>query len=116
MVTENLTKDEVLEQLKANQTILKKYGVKKIGLFGSFARDEQKKKSDVDLIVEFDPSFFGKDFKGLYDSYMGLSDFLEKLFRRKVDILTPVSVDTIRIKEVADEIKKSVIYVQTILV
>ncbi len=111
MATENPTKDEILEQLKANQTVLKEYGVKKIGLFGSFVRDEQNRKSDIDLIVEFDPTFFGKDFKGLFDVYISLSDFLEKLFRRKVDILTPVSVDTIRIKEVADEIKKSVIYV-----
>ena len=42
---------------------------------------------------------------------MGLSSYLENLFGERVDILTPVSIETIRIKEVADEIKRSAIYV-----
>lgn len=107
----NLTKDKIIEQLRENQEIVRKYGVKRIGLFGSFVRNEQKRTSDIDLVVEFDHASFGKDFKGLFDAYMRLSTFLEELFGRKVDILTPVSIDTIRIKEVAEEIKESVIYV-----
>ena len=61
--------------------------------------------------MEFDPSHFGKDFKGLLDAYMYLSFFLKKLLGRKVDILTPVSIETIRIKDVAEEIKRSLVYV-----
>lgn len=106
-----LTKDEVIEGLRKHGDTLKKYGVKRVGLFGSFVRGEQKRKSDIDLVVEFDTAYFGKDFKGLFDAYMGLSSFLENLFGRKVDILTPVSIETIRIKEVAEEIKKGLIYV-----
>lgn len=106
-----LTKEEVIKLLRKHKEDLKKYGVGRIGLFGSFIRGEHKRKSDIDLVVEFDESFFGKDLKGLFDAYTGLSDYLERLFGRKVDILTPISIETIRIKEVAEEIKRSVIYV-----
>ena len=111
MDTKNLTKDELIKKLREHKDDLKKYGVKRIALFGSFVRNEQGGKSDIDMVVEFDTSFFGKDFKGLYDAYMNLTSFLENLFGRKVDILTPISIDTIRIKEVAEGIKKSLIYV-----
>lgn len=111
MKAKNLTKDEVIDKLREHRNDLEKFGVKRIGLFGSFVRGEQKRESDIDLVVEFDPSYFGKDFKGLFDAYMGLSSFLEKLLGRKVDILTPVSIETIRIKDVAEEIKRSLQYV-----
>lgn len=111
MKTKVLTKDKVIEKLREHRDTLKKYGVKRVGLFGSFVRGEQKRKSDIDMVVEFDPSFFGKDFKGLFDAYMGLSSFLEDLFGRRVDILTPISIESIRIKEVAAEIKRDLIYV-----
>jgi len=71
----------------------------------------KRKKSDVDLIVEFDLSKSGKNFHGLFDAYMKLSEYLENLLGRKIKILTPISVETMRIKKVAKEIKKTVIYV-----
>lgn len=111
MKTKNITKDEVIYKLREHRNDLEKFGVKRIGLFGSFVRGEQKRESDIDLVVEFDPSHFGKDFKGLFDTYMGLSSFIKKLLGRKVDILTPVSIETIRIKDVAEEIKRSLVYV-----
>ncbi|HHT9124578.1 MAG TPA: nucleotidyltransferase family protein [Candidatus Brocadiia bacterium] len=111
MTAEILTKDEIIEKLRDHKDKLKKYGVKRIALFGSYIRGEQKRKSDIDLVVEFDPTFFGEDFNGLFDAYIGLSSFLEELFGKKVDILTPVSIETIRIKEVAEEIRRSLTYV-----
>jgi len=110
MKIKNLTKDEIIDKLKEHKDDLKKYGVKRVGLFGSFVSGKQKRESDIDLVVEFDSSFFGKDFKGLFDAYIGLSSYLENLFKRKVDILTPISIETIRIKEVAEEIKRSIVY------
>lgn len=68
-----LTKEEIIEKLRENKEILKQYGVKRIGLFGSYIRGDQKKDSDIDLVVEFDLSLFGKDFKGLFDAFMELS-------------------------------------------
>lgn len=110
MKTKALTKDEVIEKLREHRDTLKKYGVKRVGLFGSFVRGEQKRKSDIDIVVEFAP-FFSKDFKGLFDAYRSLSSFLEDLLGRKVDVLTPISIEIIRIKRIAEEIERDLIYV-----
>ena len=102
-ISNNIENNQILKQLREHWDVLKKYGVKKVGLFGSFVRGTQKKKSDIDLVVEFrEPSF---------DNYIGLVDYLEDLFKRKVDILTPWGVKSIRVKKVAEKIKRSLIYV-----
>ena len=98
-----LTGKIIISILNEKKNILEGYTVKKIGLFGSFAKDKQNKNSDIDLIVEFgNPDL---------DNFMDLVDYLENLFGRKVEALTPIGVDTIRIKEVAEDIKRSVLYV-----
>lgn len=97
-----LTKEEILTALRKHRDILLKYKVKEIGLFGSFVRGEGARKSDIDFFVNFEePSI---------ENFMGLSFFLEKLFGRKVEILTPAGVESIRIKHVKEEIKRSIIY------
>jgi predicted nucleotidyltransferase len=60
--------------------IKKRYGVKKIGVFGSHVRGEQTETSDVDLLVEFDEPTF--------DNFMDLLFFLEELFGKDVDLIT----------------------------
>ena len=83
--------------------MLRRYSVRRIGLFGSYAKGHQRAASDIDLLVEFDkPSF---------DNFMNLAEHLEKLLGRKVDVLTPQGVKGIRVKEVADSIKRSIVYV-----
>lgn len=109
--TNELTKEEIIQRLKEHHDIFRKYKVKKIALFGSYVRGEQNRKSDIDLVVEFDLKALGENFEGLYDTFLNLSSYLEKLFGRKVDILTPISIETIRIKKVADEIRNSLVYV-----
>ena len=111
MTDKKITSEQIINILKENRDVLTKHGVKKIGLFGSFIRGEQKKNSDIDLIVEFDMNSFGPQFKGLYNTYTELCDYLESLFRRKVEILTPEGVESIRIKEIKEDIKKSIICV-----
>ena len=103
MSEKNLAKDDIIKLLKENKNILKKFTVKRAGLFGSFVKGNQKKDSDIDLIVEFE--------KPSLDNYLDLIDYLENLFGRKVEILTPDGVRTIRIKEVAEDIKRNVLYV-----
>ncbi len=46
------TKQNIITVLKENDKILKKFGIKKIGLFGSFVREKQNNDSDVDLLAE----------------------------------------------------------------
>ena len=61
--------------------ILRKHEVKKAALFGSVARGEQTKKSDIDLLVEF------KGEKSLLD-LVGLKQDLEDRFKKKIDVVT----------------------------
>ena len=49
-----LTDKEIISLLKKHKDLLKKYKVKRIGLFGSYVRGEQKKRSDIDFLVEFE--------------------------------------------------------------
>ncbi|MBY0497405.1 MAG: nucleotidyltransferase family protein [Cyanobacteria bacterium] len=98
-----LMKAQILSALKKNDELLKQYSVRRIGLFGSYARGQQTPTSDIDFIVEFE--------RPTYDNFYGLCVSLEKLFKRKVEVLTPDAVDSIRVDEVARSIRESVIYV-----
>lgn len=71
--------DEVLRGLSGNRKQIRAYGVKRIGLFGSYLRGNASKSSDIDIIVEFDRKSF--------DSYMSLKFFLEDLFGTRVDLV-----------------------------
>jgi len=77
-----LAKQDILKKLGENLERIKGYGVKRLGLFGSYVRNEQKGGSDVDVLVEFE--------RGMktFDNYMELKFFLEDLLKRKVDLVT----------------------------
>ncbi len=76
------SKNEIINFLQKNKNhLVNAYHIKKIGLFGSFARDEQTKESDVDLLVEFE-----NDIKDIYDTKQALNLFLSNAFHRSVDI------------------------------
>jgi len=77
-----LTKNNILLFLKNNQGELKKiYHVSKIGLFGSFARDDQSEKSDIDLMVEFDEKV-----EDIFEVKYKLKEYLKKNFNRNIEI------------------------------
>ncbi len=99
-----LTKEENLKILKKELPYLKAiFGVKRIGLFGSSAKGIQREDSDVDLVVEFE--------KPIGLKFIELSDYIEKVLGKKVDLLTPAGIQSIRVKKVAENIKKSIVYV-----
>lgn len=77
---------KILDMLADRKETLDSFGVKRIGLFGSYVRGEQNIHSDIDLIVEFD-----KDKKS-FDSYMDLKFFLEELLDKNVDLVTAESI------------------------
>jgi predicted nucleotidyltransferase len=85
---------------KSENSIKKKYGVKKIGVFGSFARGEGKEGSDVDILVDF------KNGCKTFDNYMELKFFLEDLFGRSVDLVT---MEALR-PQLKDNILQEVVY------
>lgn len=86
--TKDISADEILNILNKHQDTLKKYKVKKIGLFGSYVRSDQKKKSDIDLLIEFDRAAFDSNFTGYSDNFDNLSSFLKKILGRKIDLIT----------------------------
>jgi predicted nucleotidyltransferase len=61
-------------------------GVKRIGLFGSYVRGEQRAESDVDLLVEFEAG------RKSFDAFMELSFWLEAIMQRKVELVTVESL------------------------
>ena len=66
------------------QEIKRRFAVRRIGLFGSFVRGEETKESDIDILVEFeDPTF---------RNFMNLAFYLEDIFSRRVDLLTPEGI------------------------
>ncbi len=81
----SLTNDKLLifERILSEQKQLAFYGVKNIGLFGSFVRGDQKSDSDIDVLVEFIPE------KHTFDNFMEVAFLLEKTLERKVDLITP---------------------------
>jgi len=56
MTTQDKALESILEILRAHLPELsERYGVKTLGVFGSYVRGEQRKRSDLDILVEFDP-------------------------------------------------------------
>jgi len=84
----SLATQSIIRILEKNVRTLDKYRVKRIGLFGSYSRGDQKKSSDVDILVEFDMSSFDENFSGYFDNYMSLKSTLRELLKLKVDLVT----------------------------
>jgi len=73
------TRQLILKTLGDHREEVRRFGVRSLGLFGSEARAEATAASDLDFLVEFEnPNF---------DVYMGLLEYLEKLFGRPVDLV-----------------------------
>ncbi|MGI8640659.1 MAG: nucleotidyltransferase family protein [Pyrinomonadaceae bacterium] len=79
-------KDQIFSRLREHQTEIRRFGVRRFGLFGSFLRGMQTGQSDVDLLVEFESG------QKSFDNFMRLGFFLEDLLERKVDLITPESL------------------------
>lgn len=73
---------------------LKRYGIKKAGIFGSCARGDQKRGSDVDILVE--PP------KGIGFGFVGIQFELEKELGRKVDLITYKYLNPLLKKEILE--------------
>ena len=81
-----LNKEQIFEQIGRNRDALSRFGVRRLGLFGSFVRSAQDDDSDIDLLIEFEPE------KKSFENFMNLAFFLEDLLDRKIDLVTPESL------------------------
>ncbi|RLD48581.1 MAG: DNA polymerase subunit beta [Bacteroidetes bacterium] len=76
-------KGKILQILRKKKSILRNYGVKRIGLFGSYLKNEQNTESDIDILIDFFPE------KETFDNFMKVCEILEDAFPAyKLDIVT----------------------------
>lgn len=94
-------KHDIFAIIKDNAENIRKFGVIRIGLFGSFVKNLQTDESDIDVLAEFDPE------KKSYRNFINLAFMLQDLFHRKVEVVTPQSLS----KYIGPKILKEVEYV-----
>ncbi len=99
-----LTKKTITDILRENiPYLVSEYGIRRIGLFGSYVKGNQNENSDVDIIAEFD--------KPIGFKFVEFTEYIEKILGKKADVLTPAGIKGIRIKSIAEDIEKSAVYV-----
>ena len=97
-----MDKAHIFEVLKKNLSLLvSQYHVKRIGLFGSYARNEASQTSDVDILVEFSEPIT------LFE-FVNLEDFLSEIIGRKVDLVTESGLKPL----IKPHVLEDVVYVQ----
>ena len=96
MKTEEIT--EFLATHKAEMA--QRFGVVKIGLFGSYARGEAREDSDIDIAIEVDS-------QDIADSFFGALHFLEDHLQKKIDL----GMESNLRPELKEQIEKEIIYV-----
>ncbi len=95
-----MTKSEILFKLSELKPILyKDFGVKEIGLFGSYSNDSFTEESDIDILVELE--------KPIGWNFFSLEPYLEQIFDRKIDLVTKSALK----EQLKDEILKQVNFV-----
>ena len=92
-------RDKIFRLLERERDSIRRLGVNRLGLFGSFVRGEQKPDSDVDILVEMESKTFG--------AYVEVLDFLEDLFGRKVDLVPEEDIKPL----LRNRILREVVYV-----
>jgi len=96
-----MTKTYILDFLRAHEHEMReKFGLIKIGLFGSYVRGEQREDSDIDLVVEIESS-------NKFRSFFGLKAYLEDALQKNIDLGIESSLKPI----VHQYIKKEIEYV-----
>jgi hypothetical protein len=96
MMNKELTEiKQVLAQNK--EQLLRDYKVKEIGIFGSYVRSEQKKNSDLDILVEFEEPI------GLF-KFMDLEEYLKNLLGIKIDLVSKKALKPYIGKYILDEV------------
>lgn len=95
-----ISRNDILTKLSDLKPILyKDFSVRQIGLFGSFSDESNNDNSDIDLLVEFEKPIGWK--------YFSLEIYLEKIFGRKIDLVTKNALK----EQIKDKILKQVQYI-----
>jgi hypothetical protein len=95
------TKETILELIRLHRLTIRNFGVRKLGLFGSFVRNSQNSSSDIDLLIEFEKG------EKNFDNFIQLNYYLEELLKRRVEIVTTESLSPY----IGPYVLKEVVYV-----
>lgn len=96
-----MSRDKIIKKINENLPYIRStYHVKKMGLFGSAARGDDNRESDVDILVEF------REAIGFFD-FIKLENFLSEILNKKVDLVSEGALKPI----LRNEILKDLIYV-----
>ncbi len=96
-----MNRDTILAALQSLKPEFAKFGVLHVGLFGSYLRNEQTEKSDIDLLIDFAPE------KETFDNFMAVCDLLENHFQHyKIEVVTKNGLSPY----IGSKILKDVIY------
>jgi predicted nucleotidyltransferase len=95
-----MTGKTIISRIQKHRAALEKFGVRRLAVFGSVARGQADKDSDVDILVEFDgaPTF---------DGFMDTKFFLEDLLGRRVDLVVSAALKP----RIRDRIQRDLVYV-----
>ncbi len=93
------SKKTVIAIIRDNESDIVKYGVRRLGLFGSFVRKEENPRSDIDVLVEFDPK------KKTYSNFIQLAFLLEDSFGRRVELVAPEALSPHIGPRILDEVE-----------
>jgi predicted nucleotidyltransferase len=103
LVTPRRRRSAVIKKLESEAPAIRShYGVTRIGIFGSFARGEQTRKSDVEVLVDFAAGY------ATLKNFVRLAEYLEALFKRNVDLITIEGLD----KYIRNRVETEVIWVE----
>lgn len=82
-----------------NSYLISEYGIKRIGLFGSYSKNQQTKDSDIDIVAEFE--------KPIGLKFVEFTEYLEKVLGKKTDVVTPEGIKGITFKKISEELRLS---------
>lgn len=76
------TKENILNALRSQKHEFSKFGIKNVGLFGSYTRNKQVINSDIDVLIDFEPEAEN------FDNFMAVYDIIQQLFKdEKIEVV-----------------------------
>jgi uncharacterized protein len=92
-------KKEVIDIIKKNKLVLEsRYGVQQLGLFGSYVKEQQRKRSDIDILVTFSRDI------DLFE-FLDLREYLESRLKAKVDLVMATALKPTIGKRILSEVE-----------
>ena len=92
-------KSELINLLQQHSSRIRQFGVQRLGIFGSFVKDNVKETSDVDFFIEFFPQ------QKSFNNFMELGFYLGELTGRKIELVTPQSLNKFIGKYILQEVE-----------